>query len=97
MEVSPFPRVMLATAQRASIFHRAQIEASTLVGCFFCKTTYASDRINEWTDDERPEHEWTAACRNCGTDAVIGDAAGYPLSRGFLVAMKAYWFLRTVE
>nr|QGW61148.1 hypothetical protein ICEMyc226_00116 [Mycolicibacterium sp.] len=34
----------------------------------------------------------TALCPYCGIDAVIGDAAGYPITREFLEAMRAQWF-----
>jgi hypothetical protein len=68
--------------------HRAEIEASGTVGCFFCCRSYSPSLIVEWIDDET-----TAMCPKCGIDSVIGDASGYPVaSSDFLKRMKAVWF-----
>ena len=67
--------------------HRAEIEASTLCGCFFCRCTFAPGVIFEWCDGDQ-----TALCPRCGVDAVLGDKSGFPISEEFLLAMFQYWF-----
>ena len=34
----------------------------------------------------------TTECPKCGTDSVIPDALGVPLSAEFLATMKKWWF-----
>jgi L-amino acid N-acyltransferase YncA len=68
--------------------HRAEIEASDLVGCFYCCETYPPPLIDEWTDEGS-----SAICPKCGIDSVIGTASGYPAGdRNFLKQMNAIWF-----
>jgi len=68
--------------------HRTEIEASDLVGCFYCCETYPPSLIDEWTDDDS-----SAICPKCGIDSVIGTASGYPAGdRDFLKQMNAIWF-----
>lgn len=74
-----------------SIAHRASIEASTRCGCFHCLACFAPDRIATWVDIVDGVGV-TALCPSCGIDAVIGDAAGFPIEREFLAAMRRQWF-----
>jgi len=75
-------------AHAHSANHRDEIEASTIIGCFYCCKTSAPSLIEQWIDDDT-----TAMCPKCGIDSVIGDASGYPAGdREFLQQMKAFWF-----
>jgi hypothetical protein len=80
----------LEHAHRHSISHRVEIAASTRCGCFHCLAKIAPGLIREWCDDGQ-----TALCPNCGIDALIGDAAGFPLDQSSLRRMNAHWFGRT--
>jgi hypothetical protein len=82
----------LLLAHAHSIFHRAEIEASSLCGCFYCQRTFAPHEIKEWVDDTKPQAEWTAICPFCWIDSVIGDKSGFPLTREFLRDMNKLWF-----
>lgn len=68
--------------------HKAEIYSSDRCGCFYCMKTFPSFWIREWVD---PEGD-TAVCPNCGVDAVLGSACGYPLTDELLQAMHARWF-----
>ncbi len=94
MAGAKFPEDWLHDAHKHSIFHRAEIEASALCGCFHCRRTFAPGEIDEWTDEDRPPQEQTALCPRCGIDSVIGDKSGFPLTIEFLRAMKRKWFSR---
>lgn len=75
------------TAHERSSRHRAEIEASTQCGCFYCLAVFASEQVRQWCDNQS-----TARCPKCGIDSVIGDASGYPIDQQFLTRMNAYWF-----
>jgi len=60
---------------------------SNICGWFYCLKIFSWTAINEWIDRDN-----TALCPYCGIDSVIGSAAGFTIDRGFLTAMKAYWF-----
>jgi hypothetical protein len=78
--------------------NRGELAASTWCGCFHCGRLYAPAEIVDWIDPAPPmaaEQDrvgQTALCPHCGIDAVIGDAAGYPLAPEFLEAMRSQWF-----
>lgn len=74
-------------AHKHSFQSRLELESSSLVGCFYCLAVYPPAAIHRWTDDGV-----TAICPECGIDSVIGDAAGYPLTKRFLGAMNDRWF-----
>lgn len=76
-----------SAAHQASIYHRAQVMASEVCGCFYCRRTYPPAEIAEWTDDGD-----TALCPRCGIDAVIGSASGFPITRDFLTWMRSIYF-----
>ncbi len=78
----------LIAAHKHASAHQAEILASAICGCFYCKETYPPSAIGEWIDDEN-----CALCPRCGIDSVIGDASGLPVAeRSFLDAMYDYWF-----
>lgn len=88
---------ILKEAHSKSSAHRADIEASELCGCFYCKTVFASNLITEWVNTRRNPERAAALCPNCGINSVIGDASGYNLTPEFLNAMHERWFETTVR
>jgi hypothetical protein len=82
----------LRRAHKRSIRHRAEIEASRLCGCFYCRAVYPPGEIADWTDTEALVAEQTALCPRCGIDSVIGDKSGFEITGEFLAEMKAAWF-----
>lgn len=89
---------MLRAAHEHCCDHRAELAVSARCGCFHCCRVYTPAEIVEWIDPapgmvaELGRLGKTALCPYCGIDAVIGDAAGYPLTPEFLEAMRAQWF-----
>ena len=77
----------IITAHRSCIYHRAQIEQSAVCGCFFCGAIFPSVLVGIWVDEDQ-----TALCPECGIDAVIGAASGFPITAAFLRRMAAHWF-----
>jgi hypothetical protein len=77
----------LRAAHKRSIWHRAEIEASNVCGCFYCQETFHTNEIEDWTDDEQ-----TALCPRCGIDSVIGDKSGFAITPEFLAEMNKAWF-----
>ena len=77
----------LLAAHGCSKDHRAQIDASSLCGCFCCLSTFQPTKIETWIDDET-----MALCPFCEIDAVIGDASGCPITKEFLSEMCEFWF-----
>lgn len=57
-------------------------------GCFYCLRVFDPSEIEKWIEDEAD----TALCPYCEIDSVIGESAGYPLTRAFLEEMNRYWF-----
>jgi hypothetical protein len=54
-------------------------------GCFCCARTFPALAVTEWWSGD-------AVCPRCGIDGVLPDAAGFPLDRDFLLAMRQRWF-----
>jgi len=68
--------------------HRAEVEGSSSVGCFYCCETFPASEIEEWVDEGK-----TAMCPRCGIDSVIGETSGFPVNdRTFLKQMNEFWF-----
>lgn len=78
-------------AHRHSIYHREELLASEQCGCFYCCAIFPPSHIREWTDCWESVGQ-TALCPECGIDSVIGSESGYPITREFLMEMRAYWF-----
>jgi hypothetical protein len=73
--------------------HRASIMSSKQCGCFYCLATFDPAHILDWVDDDQ-----TALCPQCGIDAVIGTASGFPVvEEKFLRSMREYWFEEEVH
>jgi len=85
--VAAFPEDV-REAHKHAVKHRKEIEASGLCGCFYCISVFKPGEISDWVD----EGEGTAMCPECGIDAVIGSASGFPITQEFLEKMYKYWF-----
>ncbi|MCC6936737.1 MAG: hypothetical protein IT226_00810 [Flavobacteriales bacterium] len=72
-------------AQKHSYNHRMELIASRRCGCFQCGAIFRPTEITEWMEDST---DHTASCPDCDTDAVIGDASGYPITTEFLLEMQ---------
>jgi hypothetical protein len=82
----------LHMAHKRSSRHRAEIEASTVCGCFCCMKTFAPADIQEWIDTSNLVSAQTALCPHCGIDSVIGDKSGFAITPEFLAEMNKAWF-----
>ena len=60
-----------------------------LCGCFYCLEIYSPKEIIHWIEETSG---LTALCPRCGTDSVIGESSGYPITEDFLKDMNEYWF-----
>lgn len=72
-----------------SSHHREILEQDSKCGCFYCLEIFHPSEIKEWLDCDKGH---TALCPYCGTDSVIGESSGYPITKEFLKKMKNYWF-----
>lgn len=79
-------------AHKASIINRDQITQSKICGCFYCLYIFPKEEISEWIDDQSNPEGDTALCPKCGIDSVLGDKAGFELSKEFLTQMNLRWF-----
>ncbi len=66
-----------------------ELITSERCGCFGCERIFRPSAITEWFRDSKDR---TAFCPHCDTDAVLGDASGYPIIPEFLRAMKERWY-----
>jgi hypothetical protein len=82
----------LRVAHKRSSRHRAEIEVSTICGCFQCKKTFAPIDIEDWIDTSNLASGQTALCPHCGIDSVIGDKSGFAITAEFLAYMNRAWF-----
>jgi len=72
-----------------SIHNRTALTADQVCGCFDCLNIFSPSKIEEYTD-ESPEE--TAICPYCGSDSIIGESSGYPITHDFLRRMRRRWF-----
>jgi hypothetical protein len=89
LEVGQFEpdRDRLDAAHKHCSFHRAELQNSSLCGCFYCFAIFGPGDISEWIDEGQ-----TAKCPKCTIDSVIGSASGYPITKEFLNRMHDKWF-----
>jgi len=83
----PGPDQDILRAHKHCIRHRAEIEKSSICGCFYCLRMFKPEEISIWIDDDQ-----TALCPFCPVDSVIGSASGFPITREFLQRMHDHWF-----
>jgi hypothetical protein len=85
----------LEAAHRHCTSNRAEIEASEVCACFYCKGTFPPSQVTQWIPDEGGD---TALCPLCPVDSVLGSASGLPVEDpDFRAAMHEHWFERTVN
>lgn len=96
------PPDLLAAHAHASK-NRAELEASTRCGCFWCQEMFTPAEIVAWggldmASFENPDaaEGETALCPHCGVEAVIGDRSGFDITPQFLARMHEAWFQRTL-
>ncbi len=76
----------LMEAHKYSFNNRKKLlERDQKCGCFYCLKIYSSALIKEWIFD-------TAVCPYCEVDSVLGEYAGYSVSKEFLGEMRQHWF-----
>ena len=93
----------LLLAHRHTTNNRAELEASRLCGCCSCVAVFPIEEVSAWTgldmdnfaNPDAASAE-TALCPRCGSEALIGDKAGFPLNPDFLNRMNQAWFQRTI-
>ena len=68
--------------------NREQLLRGERCGCFYCLAVFSPREIERWLE----EGSETAVCPRCGIDSVIGEGAGFPVTREFLEKMKGHWF-----
>lgn len=93
----------LIAAQRHSTNNQAEIEGSSVCGCYHCMQTFAPAEIIAWTgwdaagaEESQPSNAMTALCPRCGSESVIGDKSGYRITPQFLTLMYEAWFQKTI-
>jgi hypothetical protein len=95
----------LLAAHRHTTDNRAELEASRLCGCCSCLEIFPTEEIVAWSGldmssfanpDAASSSTETALCPRCGSEALLGDRAGYPLTPDFLSRMNQAWFQKTV-
>ena len=67
--------------------NRDELSRSMTCGCFYCFGIYPPSEITEWVDEGL-----TAMCARCGTDSVIPQTSGYPITVEFFQKMHDHWF-----
>jgi hypothetical protein len=95
--------VNLLAAFRHSLQNRAELESSSVCGCFHCMQMFSPEEIIAWSgwnpetlDDPQSEGTETALCPRCGSESVVGDKSGYAVNPQFLVRMHEAWFQKTI-
>lgn len=77
-------------AHEYSIRNFETLKKDKLCGCFYCKKTFDSSEIYDWTIE--PDGTKTALCPYCNIDSVIGEGSGFSMTPEFLERMRKYWF-----
>lgn len=85
------PKWDLAKAHEFSMNNRPFVKDDTTCGCFYCRKTFLASKIEEIIEADS-DGLGTMICPYCGTDTVIPDGVGFPLSVEFLEAMYRRWF-----
>ena len=73
--------------------NKDDLQHDSICGCFYCLRIFSPREITEWIEDTRG----TALCPFCGIDSVIGESAGYPITKEFLEEMQQHWFSSAVR
>ena len=90
MKMNGIERVKVA--HKKSNYHREEIIAGKLCGCFYCGHIFKPSDITQWIDKNQKGVGQTATCPKCSIDSVIGEKSGFPITEDFLAAMNSHWF-----
>ena len=71
-----------------SINNKTELLESKMCGCFHCLAVFPPEKIERWLKDK----QGTGLCPYCGTDSLIADKSGYPVTTEFLKEMQKKWF-----
>ena len=89
----------IISAHKCCSRNKIALKKSNRCGCFYCLATFSPEEISDWIIEKNGsdadlslDERSTARCPRCGTDSVIGDAFGFPITEAFLGEMKKYWF-----
>ena len=80
---------LIKKAHQATFKNKESILRSKICGCFSCMKTFPPDEVVFMRETDGQE---TAGCPYCYTDAVLGDADGFPITTEFLQKMHKEWF-----
>jgi hypothetical protein len=72
-------------AWEASYHAWAYTDESRLCGCCCCTRTFPAAAVVR-------VFGWGVGCPDCLIDAVLPDAAAFPIDRDFLLAMRTRWY-----
>ena len=86
----------LKEAHLASFANKKSLKKDKVCGCFHCLKIFDPKEIKKYI----PERgllsiitgESTAVCPHCGTDSVLGENSGFPITKEFLTEMKNHFF-----
>ncbi len=78
---------MCVVANEFSMKNKKQLEKSENCGCFGCIKLFKPSEVTEYIPGED-----TAVCPYCGTDAVLGDYSGFPVTLEFMKEMNEEMF-----
>lgn len=70
-------------ADEFSVKNKKQLEKSEKCGCFGCVRLFKPEDVAEYIPGED-----TAVCPYCGTDSIIGDYSGFPITEEFMREMN---------
>ena len=79
----------LKEAHKASFKNEESVRRSSFCGCFHCLRTFPPSEAIFMPEADGKRTAW---CPECGIDAVLGDASGFPITEDFLRKMKEEWF-----
>lgn len=77
----------LETIYSHTLRNRKELEASCNCGCAGCRTIFPAAETVDWVDEGQ-----TGICPYCGTDALVGDAAGWQLTTELLEELNDLYF-----
>jgi hypothetical protein len=77
----------IKAAHKHCMRNRAELNESSLCGCFYCERIFSPTEITEWIDESL-----TGMCPYCGIDSLIASASGFELNKEFLHRMNEHWF-----
>jgi hypothetical protein len=73
-------------------WHRAELLASDICGCYYCCTMFSPSDIVEWNDVDDDDPDATAVCPNCGRTKVIAAKPPFRLERAALMNLSKLAF-----